>query len=88
MERINAQDTSKDKAGQLILMIQKKCISGARPYSSFLTALDECDQAHLSKIVTAQSVKDKDYEAFNGEFNFEGILKYGLLEKLRGFNKH
>ena len=85
MERINAKDTSKDKAGQLILMIQKKCISGARPYSSFLTALDECDQAHLSKIVTAQSVKDKDYEAFNGEFNFDGILKIrtvGEIERI------
>ena len=67
MERINAKDTSKDKAEQLILMIQKKCISGARPYASFLTALDECDQAHLSKIVTSQSVKDRDYETFKGE---------------------
>ena len=67
MERINAKDTSKDKAEQLILMIQKKCISGARPYANFLTALDECDQAHLSKIVTSQSVKDRDYETFKGE---------------------
>ena len=88
MERINAKDTSKDKAGQLILMIQKKCISGARPYSSFLTALDECDQAHLSKIVMVQSVKDKDYEAFNGKFNVESISKYRLLAELGGFYKH